>query len=730
MYLSETFLNKYAHLNPPFGGNGLGAFIYLRTYSRWLDEQLRRETWLETCARVVEYSMSLYTGSATVDALQEEAEYMFDMMFNLKVFPAGRTLWIGGTEAAKKFGSANFNCAFVVVDTLDAFVDTFHLLMVGSGVGFRVLPRDIDKLPQFNTNIVIAHKPWHGKQKIERVEETLVYEDKDDKASILIVVGDSKGGWVRALEAYLDAMTRKDVESIVINYDSVRPQGEILKTFGGRASGHQALKNMFRAIHKVITKRTGGKLLPIDAMDIENHIASNVVVGGVRRSSQICLFSVEDSEILNAKVDMWNPKSANFGNDHRAMSNNSIFFESKPNRDQLIDIFDRISVGYEPGFINAEAARKRRPNFQGLNPCAEILLDSRGVCNLTEVNLTAFITEDGELNHEGLCQAIELATRIGLRQTNTNFDLPEWDKVQKRDRLVGVSLSGVMDFQDALGWNKESDKMLLQGDVIDANLGDDEYWHTISISEPLAVVLADMRYAANQESLLYAKEMRVAAPLLVTTIKPSGTISKMPTISAGVHKNRAPYYIRRVRITATDPLAKVMLDAGYPVYPLVVSNGPTEKELYTMKPFELAQELQKSNTWVIEFPVKTTAKDKSSDESAISQFGRYLDFQKYWTDHNTSITIEFARDEINDLIDMLLEHWDEYVGVSFMLKDTNAYPQMPEEVITEDEYNQSATKLKDITSIQIVEALKDLERDNAMSELLDADCIGGACPIR
>jgi len=714
MYLTEDFLSKYSRLNPPFGGNGLGAFIYLRTYSRWLDEQMRRETWLETCQRVVEYNISLYTGSASFQDLKDEAEYMFDMMFNLKVFPAGRTLWIGGTEAAKKFGSANFNCAFVVIDSLDAFVDTFHLLMVGSGVGFRVLPRDVENLPKFNTNIVIAHKPWHGKPKDERIEETLVYEDKDDKASILIVVGDSKAGWVKALEAYLHAMTRQDVESIVINYDSVRPQGETLKTFGGRASGHQALKNMFRAIHKVITKRAGGKLIPLDAMDIENHIAANVVVGGVRRSSQICLFSVDDAEILNAKVDMWNPKSATFGNDHRAMSNNSIFFESKPTREQLIDIFDRISVGYEPGFINAEAAKKRRPNFKGLNPCAEILLDSKGVCNLTEVNLTAFLNEDG-FDYEGLSRAIELATRIGLRQTNTDLDLPEWDKVQKRDRLVGVSLSGVMDFQDALTWDSSS-----------INAVRDTY----SISEELATLLEDLHYTSNTESLRYAKEMRVAAPLLTNTIKPSGTISKMPTISAGVHRNRAPYYIRRVRITASDPLAKVMLDAGYPVYPLVTSNGPTEKELNAMKPFELAQELQKSSTWVIEFPVKTTSNSKSSDEAAVSQFGRYLDFQKYWTDHNTSITIEFAREEINDLIDMLLEHWDDYVGVSFMLKDTNAYPQMPEEVITEDEYNQRADKLKHIQSTEIVEALKELERENLMTELLDADCIGGACPIR
>ena len=368
MYLTDAFLSQYKDKEVPFGGNGMGHFVYLRTYSRWRNEDMRRETWLETCQRVTEYSMRLYQGPATQEELQKEAEYMFDSMFYLRVFPAGRTLWIGGTEAATKFGSANFNCAFVVIDAIDRFIDTFHLLLVGSGVGFRVLPRDINKLPQFNTNIVIAHKPYHGKPKQERTEDTLVFEDKDDKASVLIVVGDSKNGWVSALETYMHAMTRSDVESIVINYDSVRPQGELLKTFGGRASGHQALKNMFRAIHKVIIRTKTGILKPIDAMDILNFIAANVVVGGVRRSSQICLFAIDDEDILNAKVGLYDKTSKTFGNDQRAMSNNSIFFETKPTKEQLHDIFDRIMVNYEPGFINAEAAKKRRPNFQGLNP--------------------------------------------------------------------------------------------------------------------------------------------------------------------------------------------------------------------------------------------------------------------------------------------------------------------------------------------------------------------------
>lgn len=719
--LTDDFIEPYKKQVAPFGGNGLGHFVYLRTYSRWLDESMRREEWYETVRRVVEYSMNLYQGPASKAELRAEAELLFDTMFNLRLFTAGRTMWIGGTESARKFGEANFNCSFILVDKLDAFVETFHLLMVGSGVGFRVLKDDVAQLPKFNTDVVVAHKPYHGKLKDVRIEDTLVYEDNTDgKASILIVVGDSKGGWVDALKHYLYAMLRNDVESVVINYDSVRPQGEELKTFGGRASGHQALKTMFRSIHKVITRSPDGILRPIDAMDIQNHIGENVVVGGVRRTSEIALFDADDTDILNAKVNLWIEGSDNYGNNQRSMSNNSIFFNEKPSKETLLDIFDRIVNNGEPGFVNAEAARKRRPNFSGLNPCAEILLADRGVCNLTEVNMAGFInsTLEAGYDYESLVSAVKLATRIGLRQTNVNLDLTEWDKVQKRDRLTGVSLSGIMDFESAVGWVKDEGIILYSKD-----------FGTFSISSEMAVLLDHLRKVSNQEAIVYAKEMRVPTPLLVTTIKPSGTISKLPMISSGAHMSRAPYFIRRVRITSSDPLAKVMLDSGYPVYPLVLQNGPTEAQLKSMKPYELAAELQKSTTWVIEFPVKTNTTIKSSEQTAISQLGRYLDLQKYWTDHNTSITIEFDKHEIEELVGMLLRNWDDYVAVSFMPKDTTAYPQLPEEPITEHEYLSRAAALH-ITSHDIVEALKAVERENKMSELLDADCASGACPIR
>ncbi len=705
-YLSQKFLSQYDDKEVPFGGNGLGHFVYLRTYSRWLGDKQRRENWRETAQRVVEYSMSLYNGPASKKDLELEAERMFDALFNLEVFTAGRTLWIGGTESAKRFGSANYNCSFVVFDKLSAFTDLFHLLMVGAGVGFRILFNDVNQLPVFNTNIVVAHKPYNGKIIGERREDTVTFEESSgefgDLASVHIVVGDSKGGWVDALGAYIETMLRNDVESIIFNYDSVRPAGEVLKTFGGRASGHQALKRMFRNIHKVIKNANDGTLLPIDVLDIANHIGANVVVGGVRRTSEIALFDQADDTVLNAKVGLFEDGHTNYGNDQRFMSNNSIFFENKPTRERLLDIFERIQYNGEPGFVNAPAARLRRPNFNGLNPCAEILLDDQGVCNLTEVNMMAFVDNNGHVDYDGLFDAVTMATRIGLRQTNIDIDLPVWDHIQKRDRLLGVSLDGVMDFFDA------------------SDMSNDE----------LAVLLKNLNFKANKEAQLYASEMRVPVPLLVTTIKPSGTISKLPGISSGVHRARAPYYVRRVRITSTDPLARVMLDAGYPIYPEISSNGPTVNEFKQMKAMEKWEVLQKANTWVIEFPMKSSTKIGIADESAIDQFNRYLLFQKNWTDHNTSITIAFAPEEVEELVDSILHNWDDYIAISFLPKDTSDYPLLPEEPITETEYTRRINDIPALSEYDITEALTILENSDQATELLDADCVGGVCPVR
>jgi adenosylcobalamin-dependent ribonucleoside-triphosphate reductase len=719
-FLQDSFINKYPD-NPKWNSL-LGQFVYLRTYSRFDETKGRREHWKETTRRVVEYSMSLYKGPATYNELKAEAEHLFEEMFNLRLFTAGRTMWIGGTEAANKFPLSNFNCSFTVVDTMRSFVDAFYLMMLGTGVGFRVLPEDVAKLPKLQNSVVVAHKPYHPKERKEdRIEQTQVYRESD---SVYIVVGDSKEGWVDALRIYFDTLAGSEpVESIMINYDSVRPQGEVLKTFGGRASGHTALRTMFKQIHRVICRGTAA-LTTTQAMDIMNIIGSCVVVGGVRRSSEITLFSIDDKEILDAKVDLWtDPTKSEYT--YRSMSNNSVYFTSKPNEAQLKDIFNRVLNNGEPGFINAEAAAARRPWYAGTNPCAEILLAPNGVCNLSEVNVAAYVVERGGaklLDLHQFAQAIKLATRIGLRMTNVTLELPHWDEVQKRDRLIGVSLTGYVEAMDALGVDSTNPKSivpLLHASYMDGGKYDEMY---------LNLFLQVANEVANEEAKNYAAEMRVPVPLLSTTVKPSGTISQLPTVSSGAHASYAPYYIRRVRISSFDPLAKTMLAVGYPVYP--EANTMRPEDFRKLSNFERMQVLDKAQTWVIEFPIKTSTKRSGNSESAVEQLNRYFILQKNWTDHNTSITVTFNADEVEDIIKLILENWDDYVGVSFLPKYTGAYPLMPYEEINEAEYSIRKSDIDHITWESISAELLRRESSQVEEDEFDPDCVGGACPVR
>jgi ribonucleoside-diphosphate reductase alpha chain/ribonucleoside-triphosphate reductase len=294
----------------------------------------------------------------------------------------------------------------------------------------------------------------------------------------------------------------------MINYDNVRPQGEILKTFGGRASGHTALRDMFKQIHRAVCRGTS-KLSTVQAMDIMNIIGSCVVVGGVRRSSEITLFDIGDKEVMDAKVNLWSdPSKSEFY--YRGMSNNSVYFTEKPTREQLVDIFSRVMNNGEPGFVNSEAASRRRPNYAGTNPCSEILLSANGVCNLSEVNVAAFTTViDGEkyLDLDKFGYAVTLASRVGLRMTNVTLELPHWDVVQKRDRLTGVSLTGYVEAMDALGVDTSDPDALVP-----------TIWGAYRTGVQLSVILQELNEGANFASVQYASEMRIPSPLLVTTV--------------------------------------------------------------------------------------------------------------------------------------------------------------------------------------------------------------------
>ena len=730
MYLNESFLERYP--SNPNWPSILGQFVYLRTYSRFVDSLGRRETWKETVTRVVEYTIDLDTMSEH-NVKVVEAEKLFDYMFNLKVFPAGRTLWTGGTEAAKKYPLSNFNCSFTIIKDFEAFTDAFYLMMLGTGVGFRVLPEDVATLPKLRTKpLSISHEPYIPVIKEFRDENTSArtHTIQSRILEYTIVIGDSKEGWVEGLAQLLDVFTNDEIDSVTICYDSVRPAGEVLKTFGGRASGHEALKNMYQKIADTLNEGIAAgqyMISTLQAMDIMNLIGEAVVVGGVRRSSEITLFDINDESVLTAKLDLWSDP-AKESKRFRSMSNNSVFFKSKPTKEQLIKIFDLISTNGEPGFINAEASARRRKWYAGTNPCAEILLADKGVCNLSEVNVRAFVVQDPSgrnvMDVSDLQEAIRLATRIGVRMATLELELPKWNATQARDRLTGVSLTGYVEAMDAVGCNSTVSSSAVPDVTRATEIDQPSYGYTFSLES----FLYDLRLVANREARSYATELRIAPPLLVTCVKPSGTIAQLPTVSSGAHASYAPFYIRRVRISANDPLAKAMHAAKFTVFPEATYCDPAT--FASLSELDKLYVLQRAATWVIEFPVKTSAVKPASAESAVMQLSRYFILQREWADHNTSITINFSPDEVAGIVDYIHENWDDYIGVSFLPRFTTAYPLMPYEEIDEAEYNRRHAEIAHIDGDYITKTLSFYEHPVEIDEVLDADCEGGACPIR
>ena len=415
--LDESFISKFKHV--PQAMNPLGEFVYYRTYSRWLINEKRREYWWETVRRAVEYNCNLVEGTT-----REEAEKLYQNTFHLKQFLSGRTLWLGGTEIANEYGTGNYNCAFCIIDDFDKFKELFYLLMIGTGVGFRVLKNDVMKMPKIRTNVNVLHEYYYPLPENERQDHTSLEFNQD---SAKITVGDSKEGWTQALDFFFSLLyshSYQKITEIVMNYNNVRPKGERLKRFGGTASGHESLKIMFEKFSSVISKlgreenKIFCKLRPIHCLDICNIIGENVVVGGVRRTAEVGIIDANDEECKSAKADLYYMNEMtewveNKSISHRKMSNNSIFYDTKPTREQLKWQITQMKHNGEPGFINAAAAKKKRKDFEGVNPCGEILLRDRGLCNLTTVNVVSFVDENNLLNMTELLEAQRLSVRAG-----------------------------------------------------------------------------------------------------------------------------------------------------------------------------------------------------------------------------------------------------------------------------------------------------------------------------
>ncbi len=679
--LRKEFLSPYKHTKNPM--EQLGAFVYTRTYSRYLPNNGRREFWWETVCRAVEYNCSLAPTS------REEAEKLYDNIYHMRQFLSGRTLWVGGTAVAEQYPMANYNCAFTVIDSFTAFHDLFYLLMVGSGVGVRVLESDAKKLPPVRTDFSIIQKSYDPRPARERLEYTDLTFSGD---TATITIGDSKEGWAQALTHYFDLLTNQEyrkIRRLIVVYDSIRPKGERLKTFGGTASGYASMMNMLDKIHRIITaagKRENAEwvaLKPIDLLDIANIIGENVVSGGVRRTSEIGLIDAEDESCIQAKSHLYRQINGNWEIDkkiaHRQMSNNSIYYRCKPSRDKLHWHLQQMRYSGEPGWINEEAGAKRRPNFNGCNPCGEILLDSHGLCNLTTVNVMGFV-EEGGLNRKKLLEAQRLSARAGYRMTCRELEIHQWNAVQQRDRLLGCSLTGWQDMVNATEMTREEQVKLLE----------------------------ELRAAAHGAAKEMAAQLGGKEPLLVTTIKPEGTLSLLPAVSSGIHYSHSPYYIRRVRITAADPLCKVCEDLGYPVLP------------------EVGQDPEDPITKVVEFPVQAPEGLVKSDVSAIEQLENYKMFMQHYVDHNCSITVHVRENEWEEVEQWVWENWDEVVALSFLSYDDNFYELMPYEAIEQEEYERRRDAMRPFNP----SLLSRYEHEETELDIGGSDCANGVCPVR
>lgn len=679
--LKEEFLSKYSDF--PQHMDNLAKLVYYRTYSRWLPDEGRRETWKETCTRAVEYNCSLAPTSIY------EAQRLFDNMFNLKQFISGRSLWIGGSEASKKTKLANFNCSFVVIDSIKSLCDLFYLLMVGTGVGVRILPSDVEKLPTFRDNVTLFAQ-YNKNSTKQRGREYTITEQEDDM--FVIKIGDSKEGWVDALRAYLNFMASPSkCNNILIDYTEIRVKGATLSNFGGTASGYESIMDMFTKIHNVIqngtfsSKPKNCRLRPIHCLDICNLIGQNVVVGGVRRTAEIAIIDPNDEECVHAK-DNIEP-----GMEHRYMSNNSIYQEEKPSREKIHELFNSIRTSGEPGIINVAEAKRRRSDFAGVNPCAEILLPPNAVCNLTTVNMVSFVNENGDVDWDGLELAFLLSARAGYRMTCVDLELDGWNEAHHRDRLTGCSMTGWQDFVAKV-----------RPDVLRRAGGK-------------AGVLKWLRTAVHEAGEEIAQELQTPVPLLMTALKPEGSLSLVANgVSPGVHWQHSPYFIRRIRVNAHDPLALTAKELGWQIHP------------------EVGQEMETATTIVIDFPVKSPATVTKADVSAVEQLEEYLLFQKNYTDMNTSNTITVKPDEWEEVEDFVYNHWDDMLGVTFLELNSTYYPLLPYEECTKEEYEELKSKMKEFDPDLLNEKELSTRNMGKEFEILDdrESCASGVCPIR
>lgn len=659
----------------------------LRTYHRPVREgETLLESWEQVVDRVINHQRWLWERSLSRELNEREMhelEEVRQLVLNRRIATAGRTLWLGGTELSQKRESCMFNCAFTHVETVYDVVDALWLLLQGCGVGFKPVTGTLNGFRRPLTEIVVIRSNRSGKGGIETNLETYDNETK----TWTIRVGDSAIAWAKAVGKLVAG--KFPAKKLILDFSEIRPAGARLKGYGWISSGDEQIAKAFKAIAQVLSNRADQLLTRMDILDIVNWLGT---ILSSRRSAQIALFEYgqpEWEDFATAKKEWWLHDNA-----HRQQSNNSLLFRHKPSKVELEKLFQLMldSGGSEPGFVNATEAERRAPWFKGCNPCVEILLGNKSFCNLTEVNVLAFRGDK-----VGLERALYLAGRMNYRQTLVHLRdeiLQEaWHLNNEFLHLCGVGLTGLAARQDLTRYD-----------------------------------LKRMRNITVSAAYSMAHELNSPLPKNVTCIKPSGTLSKIMGTDAwgevpeGIHVPLGKYIFNNITFSKHDPLVQRFEEAGYTVF---------------AKPYE-------SESVIVKFPVKydnvpfsrttVTRKDGKVEEvevnleSAVTQLERYRMFMETWCEQNVSVTISYDPSEIPDIIEWFDEHWDNYVGASFLFRNDptkNAedlgYAFLPQEVVTKDAYDEYIARLRPI-NYDGIEMRDDL--------IEDPSCATGACPIR
>ena len=637
-------------------------FIALSRYARWLPDENRREVWSETVDRYMSFMENHLQEKHSYSMPSNLKEDIYKHITDLQTMPSMRALMTAG-PALDRCHVAGYNCSYLPVDSPRAFDECMYILMCGTGVGFSVERENVDKLPVVNEH----------------------FED----SSTEIKVGDSRSGWAKALREWIAMLYVGQIP--LLNVDDVRPAGARLKTFGGRASGPAPLVDLFNFCIEIFKGAAGRRLYPVECHDIMCKIGEVVVVGGVRRSALISLSNLGDDQMRHAKSGQWWENEG-----QRALANNSVAYKGKIDMETFMREWLSLvqSKSGERGIFNRKSAKeqamrngRRKTNYAfGCNPCSEIILRPYQFCNLSEVVVRA------EDTIETLKEKVRIATLLGTFQsTLTNFKYLRkiWKDNTEEERLLGVSLTGIMDSKLLNDYNTI---YLEDGQQVfdDSRIGD---------------ILKDLKQVAIDTNKEIAKTLGIPQSTAITCVKPSGTVSQLVDSASGIHARHSKYYIRTVRGDNKDPLTEFMKSVGIPNEPDV------------MKP---------DSTTVFSFPMKAPdGATTRNDLSAVDQLRMWQAFQKHWCEHKPSVTISVRENEWLHVGAWVYENFDDISGISFLPHSDHTYAQAPYQDVEYDEYTALLDKMPDIDW----NLLTSYEKDDTTSGAKELACTAGACEV-